>query len=157
VVIIDTDVLLIEFRFQRDKKYPVNNQFLSIVKTAGGAITVCTLMEFLGNMSFNVDASKLVKWQSWLRDAYNLAIRLPEAPYSNANDIIHSLFYENPFQRICRSPIAFMDALILDLAEQVKDGEAFVTWNAKHFAGKTSLAVHTPEEYLASGASTISL
>ena len=40
MVIMDTDILIMEFRFQRDTKYPINNQFLSILRAAGGAITV---------------------------------------------------------------------------------------------------------------------
>lgn len=43
----------------------------------------------------------------------------------------------------------FMDALIISLVERAPDVECFVTWNAKHFKGKTSLMVLTPEEYLA--------
>ena len=51
---------------------------------------------------------------------------------------------------MCRTPIPFVDSLVLNLAEQLEEVEAFVTWNARHFVGKTSLAVKTPEEYLAS-------
>jgi len=41
-----------------------------------------------------------------------------------------------------------VNALILSSAERTPDVEFFVTWNAKHFKGKTDLAVLTPEEYL---------
>jgi len=150
VVIIDTDILIIEFRFQRDIRYPVNNQFLSIIRATGGAITVYTLMEFLSKMSFNVNPSRLTKWRSWLRDAYNLVIIWPEVQGLDAGDFLHSLILEHPFERMCRTPIMFVDALILDLAEQVEETEALVTWNTKHFVGNTSLTIKTPKEYLAS-------
>jgi len=150
VVIIDTDILIMEFRFQRDTKYPINNQFLSILRAAGGAITVYTLMEFLGKMSFNVNRSKLTRWRSWLQDAYNLVIIWPEARGIEADSFVHTLIFEHPFERTCGTPIAFVDSLILYLAEQVEEAETLVTWNTKHFVGKTSLAVQTPEEYLAS-------
>ena len=150
MVIIDTDILLIEFRFQRDKKYPINKQFLSTVRATGGATTVYALMEFLGNMSFNMNPSKLTKWRSWLRDAYNLVIIWPEVRGLDAGNFLHSLIYGHPLERMCRKPIPFVDALILDLAEQVEETEALVTWNTKHFAGNTSLTVKTPKEYLTS-------
>ena len=44
--------------------------------------------------------------------------------------------------------MAFMDALILNLAERTPDVDAFITWNARHFKGKSSLRVLTPEEYV---------
>jgi len=150
VVIIDTDILLTEFRYQRDRKYHINKQFLSIIRTTGGATTVYTLMEFLGSISFNVNSSRLAKWRSWLRDAYNLVIIWPEARGIDADSFVHTLIFEHPFERMCSTPIAFVDSLILDLAEQVEEAETLVTWNAKHFVGRTSLVVKTPEEYLAS-------
>ncbi len=45
--------------------------------------------------------------------------------------------------------MSFMDALVLSLAERAPDVECLVTWNAKHFKGKTTLTVLTPKEYLA--------
>ena len=150
MVIIDTDILIMEFRFQRDTKYSMNNQFLSILRATGGAITVYTLMEFLGKMSFSVNRSKLTRWRSWLQDAYNLVIIWPEAQSIDADSFVHTLIFEHPFERMCGTPIAFVDSLILDLAEQVEEAESFITWNTKHFVGKTPLAVKTPEEYLAS-------
>ena len=41
-----------------------------------------------------------------------------------------------------------MDALILGLAECAPEADAFITWNARHFKGKSSLKVLTPQEYL---------
>lgn len=153
MVILDTDVLLIEFRFQRDEKYSLNNHFLSNIKTAGGGITVFTLMEFLGNISYNIETSRLIKWQSWLRDAYNLAVIWPRAQELDADSFIRTILYDTPLLRMSHSPMNFMDALIINLAEQVSEVEAFVTWNSKHFTGKTFLVVKSPEEYLTSNIS----
>ena len=40
--------------------------------------------------------------------------------------------------------MAFLDALIIGLAERTPDVKAFVTWNARHFRDKTLLTVLTP-------------
>ena len=151
MVIIDTDILLIEFRYLRDENYLINKQFLSTIHATGGATTIYTLMEFLGQVSFNINPSELTKWRSWLRDAYNLVIIWPEVQGLDADNFLHSLIYEHPFERMRRKPIPFVDALILDLAEQVEETEALVTWNTKHFKDNTSLTIKTPKEYLASG------
>lgn len=54
------------------------------------------------------------------------------------------------FQRDDRQKVntAFLDALILNLAERTPDVEGFITWNARHFKKKSSLKVLTPQEYL---------
>lgn len=151
MVVIDTDIFILEFRFHRDPKYPMNKRFLSTIQAAGGATTIYSIMEFLGKMSFNVNPAELAKWRSWLRDAYNLVVIWPETRAIDADSFAYSVLYNHPFERMCRTPIAFVDSLILDLVEQIDLVEAFVTWNARHFVGKTSVAVKTPEEYLASG------
>jgi hypothetical protein len=150
MVILDTDIFILEFRFQRDHRYSINKQFLSTIKATGGAITIYSAMEFLGKMSFNVNPNRLMNWRSWLQDAYNLTIIWPDAGDIDADSFIYSFLFNRPFERMCRTPIAFVDSLILDLVEQVEEAQAFITWNAKHFMGKTFLAVKTPQEYLAS-------
>jgi len=150
MVVIDTGIFILEFRYHRDPKYPINKRFLSTIQATGGATTIYSIMEFLGGISFNVNPAELAKWRSWLRDAYNLAIIWPETRAIDADSFAHSLLYSRPFERMCRTPIAFVDSLILDLVEQIDLVEAFITWNTKHFVGKTSIAVKTPEEYLAS-------
>ena len=45
-------------------------------------------------------------------------------------------------------PTAFLDALAIEVVEHTPDMRAFVTWNARHFAGKTRLPVLTPAQYL---------
>ena len=56
--------------------------------------------------------------------------------------------FERPLERMVIHRAAFMDALILGLAERAPEAEAFITWNARHFKGKSTLMVLTPQEYL---------
>jgi len=44
--------------------------------------------------------------------------------------------------------MSFLDALVLNLVERGQEFSAFVTWNARHFRGKSRLTVLTPSEYL---------
>jgi len=55
---------------------------------------------------------------------------------------------ERPFAKMRAQRMAFVDALVLNLAERTPNAEQFVTWNARHFRGKSPLTVLTPEEYV---------
>ena len=107
-------------------------------------------METLGQLSFNLSPEQLDGWQDWLVNAYNLTIIWDtDAKEQVDPENWREMLYERPFQKMKTVRMAFMDALILLSAEHVADVECFVTWNAKHFKGKTGLTVLTPEEYLA--------
>jgi len=53
-----------------------------------------------------------------------------------------------PFARMKTVKMSFIDALILNLAEQTPGARCFVTWNARHFQDKSTLPVMTPAAYL---------
>ena len=106
-------------------------------------------MEVLGQFSFNLSAEQLDRWQDWLINAFNLIVIWDE----DSEEQIHAenwreVIYERPFQKMRSVRMAYMDALILSTAERLSNVECFVTWNAKHFKGKTGITISTPEEFL---------
>ncbi len=149
MVLIDTDVLLLEFPFHQDERQSSNRAFLERVQNAEIGLTVYNLMELLGKLSFNLSPERLDDWQSWLADAYQLQVIWPESTRNqDAEAFFRSEMFDRPFLKFRKQRMAFMDALILDLAERMPNAEYFVTWNARHFKQKTSLHVLTPSEYL---------
>lgn len=149
MVIVDTDVLLLAFAFHRDERQEINQQFFRMLQYAEPATTIYNLMEFIGQMSFNLAPSRLTQWRTWLVDEFNLTILFPEARRDQTADSFYRTeIFEQAFVKISREKMAYQDALILDLAERTLNVEFFVTWNAKHFKNKSSLAVVTPAEYL---------
>jgi len=107
-------------------------------------------MEVLGQLSFNLPAEHLADWGNWFINAYDLNIIWDINSKEGIDpETWREIVYERPFQKMQSVRMAFMDALILSAAEHAPDVECFVTWNSKHFKGKTSLTVLTPEEYLA--------
>lgn len=148
MVIVDTDIFLLAMAFQRDPRYAVNAVFLDRAQEANPAITIYNLMEILGQLSFNLSPAQLDAWSSWLVEAYQLTVIWPVNPDGQASCDFQAEIFERPFARMRAHRMAFMDALILSLAERTPDVECFVTWNARHFKGKSSLVVLTPEEYL---------
>lgn len=149
MVVIDSDVLLPAFAFPNDDRQMVNQKFLELVQTAQPATTIYNVMETLGQLSFNLSAEQLNQWNDWLVNSYGLTIIWDMDSNETPNlETWREMIYERPFQKIQSVRMAFMDALILSSAERASDVECFVTWNAKHFKGKTKLTVLTPEEYL---------
>ena len=150
MVLIDSDVLLLAFAYPNDERQKVNRKFLESVQTARPATTIYNVMEVLGQLSFNLSAEQLDDWQSWLVNAYNLTVIWDTDSKDKVDpESWREIVYERPFRKMQTVRMAFMDALILSAAEHAPNVECFVTWNAKHFKGKTSLVVLTPEEYLA--------
>lgn len=149
MVLIDTDVLLLAFAFQQDKRQPKNRLFLQRVRAAEPAITVYNLLEFLGQMSFNLSPTELDRWQTWLIKAFWLKVVWPVDPQDDqATILFKSEIFDLPFAKMRTHHMAFMDALVLSLAERTPNVTHFVTWNARHFRDKSFLIVLTPEEYL---------
>jgi hypothetical protein len=148
MVIIDSDVLLVELRYLRDERHPINAQFLHNVRGSAPALAIYTLMEVLGQLSFNLAADRLAQWESWLQRRHNLTILWPNTAGLDARSFFVSEIYQRPFARMQTNRMAFMDALVLQLAEDAPATRAFVTWNARHFRDKTHLPVLTPAEYL---------
>lgn len=149
MVVIDTDVLLLAFAFHRDVRQPVNSAFLQKVQSADPAITIYNLMETLGKLSFNLSSEQLASWPSWLTDAYQLSVIWPLHPNSIVDRLtLYEELFTRPFAKMVTHKMPFLDALILNVAEQTEGVTHFVTWNARHFQGKSTLRVLTPEEYL---------
>jgi hypothetical protein len=149
VVVIDTDVLLLDLAYPRDKRFAVNAAFLARIAKSDPAVTLYNLMELLGQLSFNLAPAKLDTWQAWLIDAYQLTVIWPIDPAEPAvSSFFRAEIFERPFAKMRAQRMAFMDSLILNLAERTPDVDHFITWNAKHFKGKSPLSVLTPEEYV---------
>jgi hypothetical protein len=148
MVVIDTDVFLLEFVFHRDPRYEANAHFLAVVRDRAPSITIYNLMEILGQLSFNLAPSRLAQWPLWLQAAYGLTVLWPEPGEVGAFAFFRQEIHEAPLVRMQEKRMAFLDALILNLAERTPGADTFVTWNARHFKAKSSLTVLTPGEYL---------
>ena len=82
-------------------------------------------------------------------DAYQLTVIWPVDPSDPvASSFFRAEIFERPLAKMRAHRMAFMDSLVLNLAERSPDVDYFITWNARHFKGKSSLRVLTPEEYI---------
>ncbi len=144
MIFIDTDIFVIEKLFKEDERYRVTVEFLN-----GDFKDKCTsiynLFELLGIASYNLNTTELKKLLKGFPEVYDLKILFPSTAYESANAFMEQLF-NNAFEKISLK-MNFMDALILNVAEE-NNCNRFVTWNVKHFDGRTDMPVKTPEEML---------
>jgi hypothetical protein len=150
MVVIDSDVLLLAFAYQRDPRQADNAAFLAQVQNANPATTVYNLMEVLAQASFNLSPARLAEWESWLIEPYHLTVIWPRAKENQtAEAFFRAEIFDYPFTKAREHRVAFLDSLVIGLAERTPNVEGLVTWNARHFKDKTTLRVQTPSEYLA--------
>ena len=148
MVVIDTDVLTLAYAFHRDPRQAINTQFLSAAQAQRPATTIYSVMELLGKLSFNLPAERLAKWPLWLQARYRLSVLYPRLTGMTADAFFHGEIVDRPFAKMQRCQMPFLDSLILMLSKETPGVDVFVTWNARHYQGKTSLTVLTPAEYL---------
>ena len=150
MVAIDTDVFIIRYSFARDPRFVTVQRFLREVRSHSPAITLYNLMEMLGQLSFNLSPEQLGEWEEWLIRANRLAVIWPSALESDqVEEFIREELHSRPFALMQEQKMAYLDSLILGLVESTPEVDTFVTWNARHFQGKTFLEVLTPGEFLA--------
>lgn len=153
MVALDTDVLLLTFAYHRDERQTDNARCLALAQERTPVVTIYSVMELLGQLSFNLPPARLRQWPSWLQNRYGLTIVYPPTEGVDAAAFFAAVFVERPLNKM-QQRMPFLDTLILNLVEAVPGLEFFVTWNARHFTGKTSLLVLTPAQYIARAASS---
>jgi predicted nucleic acid-binding protein len=144
MIFIDTDIFVIEKLFKNDNRCVVTHKFLNS-DSKEKCTSIFNLFELLGIVSFNLSTTDLKKLLKGFSEVYNIKILFPETSYASPDDFVEQLF-DNVFEKITMK-MSFSDALILNVAEEHSCSK-FVTWNVKHFEGRTDIPVKTPEEML---------
>lgn len=144
MIFIDTDIFVIEKLFNDDKRYSVAKEFLNS-NLKDKCTSIYNLFELLGIASFNLNTSELKKLLKGFPEVYDIKILFPSTAYESTDAFLEQLF-DRTFGKISLK-MNFMDALILNVAEE-HNCSKFVTWNVKHFEGRTDIPVLTPDEIL---------
>ena len=144
-VFVDSGPFVLTLSFPGDPRTPLTERFLARARASGIAQTgLPNVLEVAGAISFHAGperVEKLVKSFSrlfgipvWPRRVSHLDVSLDELT-----------------ERLGRG-MKLGDALVLWAAETCEPRvDTFVTWNARHFAGRTDLAIRTPQQWLRDG------
>lgn len=142
LILVDTDVFVIDEIFTGDERHDVNAQFLETLESGSRATTVYNVLEFCG-----IVATALNK------DVENYFVDFHEKkgvkvlyPKLEGDYLPLSEFIEKVLKRITRG-MRYGDAKILTVSEE-NYVDLIVTWNKKHYEGKTDIPILTPKEYL---------
>lgn len=147
VIFIDSNVFVIDIRYPHDRNAAINSLFLGAVKNTGAAISIYSLLEVLGVLSFNLSESQLTGLHRLFESRYGVEVvpgsqRTTQAPSWRVGALL---------DRISRR-LSLGEALVLEHAETCgRAVEGVVSWDAPHFVGKTRLQLWTPAEFLKAG------
>jgi len=149
MILIDSDIYAIDLMYPRDPRYALNSNFLINVAGEPKATTIFNVLEICGKASFVLPRDKLLKlYRNFAKD-YAVIVLWPKTDAMLATDFLTQRVVARSMAKMM-GRMAFLDALILCVAEEHPEVDVFITWNARHFKGKTPLLVQTPREYLES-------
>ena len=143
VIALDADVLSIYLLFQHDARFPKTADFMRQSATVPRGLPIYTLLELCGVAKSHGHVARQM-FQRYV-SAPDMEILYPpivlggEPAYWKAHN-------EALLSRVERG-MRLGDAAVLWVVETC-DCEALITWNMRHFAGKTALDVLTPAKWL---------
>ena len=145
LILIDTNIFVIDLRYKRDTNFRLNKSFLSFVAQDGnGFTTIVNLLELCGILSFNLNQDQLLDLWTYFQDRYNITV-LPEPNLQNDFPSIEI----NRLFSILIKKTSFGDALMISVAEKyLSFVSTLVTWDDAHLKDKYSGNILTPDVFL---------
>jgi len=145
LILIDTNIFVIDLRYKRDTNFKLNRSFLSYVAQNGsGFTTIVNLLELCGILSFNLNQDQLLDLWTYFQDRYKITV-LPEPDLQSD---FPGIKINRLFGIFCKKT-SFGDALMISVAEKyLSFVSTMVTWDNEHFKDKFAGKVLTPDEFL---------
>ena len=125
LILIDTNIFVIDLRYKRDTNYKLNLAFLSSVAQNGnGFTTTVNLLELCGILSFNLNGDQLLDLWTYFCDRYMVTV-LPEPDLQSDLPVIA---IRRLFDMLSKKS-SFGDALMMAVAEKfLSFVSTMVTW-----------------------------
>ena len=151
MVLLDTNIFVIDRFFPRDDRYEVNKRFVAKLPWIEAGFCIFSLFELCGISSFNLSPEELKRWSYHFDEVYGVEVLEPRGLYTVLAADWFAGFSNRIFELLGRKT-TWGDAVLLKTAEDY-EVEAIITWNKKHFEDRTTVKTLTPEEYLTTKAS----
>ena len=145
VVLIDTNVFVIDLRYQRDPYFNTNSQFLKDIRQKGtGFTTIVNLLELCGILSFNLNEGQLSELWFYFQDRYQVTVLpVPDLETNFPPFRIQEIF------DLIKTRTSLGDALMLAAAKKYLGFVKYmVTWDRDNFVSKFPGDVLTPEDFI---------
>jgi hypothetical protein len=82
MVLLDTNVFVIDRFFLRDERYEVNKRFVARLPEIGAGFCIFYLFELCGISSFNLSPQELKRWSYHFDEIYGIEILEPRGLYT---------------------------------------------------------------------------
>lgn len=145
MLLIDSDVFIIDRRYRKDPKHEVNKGFLDFVHEKEKYTTIFNLLEITGILSYNLSTSDIEEFYYAFANYYKINIISPVTNSLSAESFMSEL--TNDIFEIIKKKMNFGDALILKTAID-NHINMYVGWNIRHFKAKARMIFYTPVDYL---------
>ena len=145
LVLVDTNIFVIDLRYRRDRHFKKNQSFLySVAQIGNGFTTIVNLLELCGILSFNLNRDQLLDLWTYFHDKYKITV-LPEP---DPQGVFPGIEINRLFDILCKK-FSFGDALMMAVAKKcLPFVSTMVSWDNEYFKDKFSGKVLTPKEYL---------
>lgn len=145
MIFVDSDIFVIDLRYQRDEKFEANKQFIKKVVPENLITTsIFNILEVCGILSFNLNEQQLLDLYYHFPRRYNIQGMV----HLERTDTLPS-FRISSIMEVMSCKASLGDTMVicsvLDIINQV---DCLVSWNANHFADKIPKPTLTPAEYL---------
>ena len=144
LVLVDTNLFVIDLRYKRDSNFEINRAFLDLVgEKKNGFTTIVNLLELCGILSFNLNEKQLIELWVYFQDKYGVVV-LPVPSFETNFPIIK---IKEIFDLISRRT-SLGDALMISVAKKhLPFVTTLVTWDDLHFKDIFPGTVLTPERF----------
>ena len=144
LVLIDTNIFVIDLRYKRDSNFEINRAFLDLIgEKKNGFTTIVNLLELCGILSFNLNEKQLIELWVYFQDKYGVVV-LPAPSFETNFPIIK---IKEIFDLISRRT-SLGDALMISVAKKhLPFVTTLVTWDDLHFKDIFPGTVLTPEKF----------
>lgn len=145
MIVLDTDVLAIHHIFHNDPRYKATKNMVDSLKNITRAVTIFNLLEFCGILGTAGKQEEAKAFFDSYLSAVDATVLFPRFSARDEIDFWSTLTSEC-FNRTQKG-LRLGDAAILWTLETNVEVESFVTWNTRHFTGKTSVKILTPNDF----------
>lgn len=140
---VDTDIFVIAALHPEDPRAKINNEFVALMRSQTGEFvtTIFNKLETIGVCSFGMTKTQLDRLWDGFEEHFGIEVIFPVGveDWQQMAEKVRLYLHRR---------MKLGDALVLMTVESHPDVDTFVTWNAKHFVGKTRLKVVTPVKFL---------
>jgi hypothetical protein len=146
LVLIDSNVFIIDRFYPRDALYPQNRGFIEKIASLDTAVSILTVLELCGAASHRLSTSELDSWLFRFDTVYPVTVIDVHGLLGKESEAWWNGFLEEVAANIAKK-MTFGDAVLLREAENYEI-DTIVTWNTKDFSRHTRVTALTPTGFL---------